>query len=109
MFAVDLGNLPPGSGFAYVIFGFSNTNWSGIPLPGDLSTLGLPGCTVYLSVEVAFPVLATSGKAQLAFLIPSDPSLNGLRFFNQGVAFDPPANFFGAVVTNAGSGVIGIK
>ena len=109
MFAVDLGNLPLGSGVAYVIFGFSNSNWSGIPLPGDLSLLGLPGCTVYLSVEVALPVLATGGKAQLAFLIPPDLSLNGLRFFNQGVAFDPPANIFGAVVTNAALGVIGIK
>ena len=58
---------------------------------------------MYVSVEVAIPVLASGGKAPLAFQIPLDTSLNGLKFYNQGVALTPP------VVTNAGVGVIGLK
>ncbi len=107
-FTLQLTNLPAGN-TAFVIFGFSNTDWAGIPLPADLTPFGLPGCTVYLSVDAAFPVANPSGTAQFDLPIPNDPSLVGLTFFNQALVLDPGVNFFGAVVTNAGEGVIGPK
>ncbi len=108
-FTVQLGNLPTGNGSGFVIFGFSRTDWAGIPLPADLSPFGLFGCTLYTSVDAAFPVMTSMGTAEFSLPIPNDPSLLAVKFFNQALVLDPGVNPFlgGAVVTNAAEGIIG--
>jgi len=89
------------------VTGFSTTTWSGVPLPAPLDALGMPGCTAYGSVERCDLATAVLGRATLSLPVPNMPSLVGLTFVNQAVAADPGRNAFGAVVSNAGIGVIG--
>ncbi len=107
VFTLQLSNLPAGNLGAFVVFGFSATDWLGIPLPSDLSSVGMFGCTAYVSVDAAFAVGTAGGTAQLPVTIPNDPSLLALHFFNQAVVVDPGVNAFGGVVTNAAEGIIG--
>ena len=73
----------------------------------DLTSLGITGCTGYVSVDVAFLVATSGDTAQWTLDIPNHPSLLGLHFFNQALVEDGLANPFGAVVTNAAEGIIG--
>ena len=107
VFTLQLSNLPAGNFGAFVVFGFSTTDWLGIPLPSDLSSVGMIGCTAYVSVDAAFGVVTAGGTAQFPITIPNDPSLLALHFFNQAVVVDPGVNFFGGVVSNAAEGIIG--
>lgn len=108
---LELSNLPIGlfAGNAFVIFGFSKTEWAGITLPMDLARFGIPSCTGYVSVDLAVPVATLGGAAECSFAVPIDAGLLGLHFFNQGLVQDPGVNPSGAVVTNAAEGVIGVK
>ncbi len=106
-FTLQLSNLPAGNLGAFVVFGFSSSDWLGIPLPSELSSVGMSGCTAYVSVDAAFVVGTTGGTAQFPVTIPNDPSLLALHFFNQAVVVDPGVNSFGGVVTNAAEGIIG--
>jgi hypothetical protein len=43
----------PSSSSPIIFYGFTDTSWSGVPLPFDLSVLGSPGCFVYQSLDFA--------------------------------------------------------
>ena len=107
VFTMQLSNLPAGNLGALVALGFSDSRWAGISLPLDLSSVGMWGCTVYVSVDAALPVDTTGGTAQLPVTIPNDPSLLALSFFTQAVVLDPTVNAFGGVMSNAAEGIIG--
>jgi hypothetical protein len=105
LFTIDLGNLPPDhSGLVW--FGFSRTRWNSWSLPFDLTPIGMPGCSLLASAEFCFPFFNWGGSATWTMLIPADTGLLGVRFYNQAAAIDR-SNAFGAIVTNAGVGVIG--
>ena len=88
--------------------GFSTTTWLGVSLPAPLDAIGLPGCALYGSVDQLDFGIATLGRATLSLPVPNVPSLAGITFVNQALASDPGVNAFGAVVSNAGIGVIGV-
>lgn len=48
---LHLSNAPP-AGYAALALGLSRTQWNGTPLPLPLDPLGLPGCSLFTSVEV---------------------------------------------------------
>lgn len=72
----------------FVLFGNSNQNLSGVPLPFDLSLIGLPGCALLTSTEFAFPLTNVTGTAAWSLAIPADASLNGTQVYVQGLVLD---------------------
>jgi hypothetical protein len=104
-FQIELLGIPGSA--AAISFGFSNTQWTGGTLPFDLGALGMTGCMLHASPDVMFFTPATAGRATLAWTVPNNPSLIGVRFFNQGFSLDPGINPTGATVSNAGAGIIG--
>ena len=101
----NLGSLTPG----ILLFGFSDKSWGGISLPLDLAFLGMNGCNLLVSwnVEVNFTSPRAGGVLDLPLPIPTNPTLEGLTFYNQAWVLDPKANAFGVGTSNGGKGVIG--
>ncbi|MBK8974785.1 MAG: hypothetical protein IPM29_02560 [Planctomycetes bacterium] len=99
-YTVEATRLPP-SGLAYFEVGFSNQSWFGLPLPFDLTPIGMTGCTVYTSGEVLIGASTGAGTATLALTIPNDAVFAGRSVFMQVFAFDPGANPFGGTTSNA--------
>jgi hypothetical protein len=93
---------------AYVgslIIGLSNTNWSGVPLPLDLSVIGAPKNYLYISLDTQFPFPATGSgtnyNSTFKAPIPSGPIFAGLKFYSQAWYADANANNAGLVTSNA--------
>src|SRR5262245_61133880 len=105
-FDLELAGLPA-TGTAVIAIGFSATQSGGQPLPADLGVIGMPSCTLYVSPDILSFMPITAGRATLSISLVNTSSLIGLSFWNQGLAFDAGANLFGAVVSNAGAGLLG--
>lgn len=100
--------LPPAVPVGGVI-GYSNTAWSGSPLPLALDGLGMIGCNLLVRPD-AIPGLGLSspaGSASWVTFIPANPALSGVQFFQQAFAVVPGANPLGVVWSNGGWGTIG--
>lgn len=70
-----------------LVIGLSNTNWSGIPLPFDLSILGAPaGCQLMTSQEVLLGPVAPD--VMTGFQIPRVPFLVGRTAYFQSLVVD---------------------
>ncbi|MFQ5505036.1 MAG: hypothetical protein ACE5F1_09610 [Planctomycetota bacterium] len=83
----------PVSGGAIGILGASNTRLGGINLPLDLTPFGLPGCSIYSSTELLFPVATNSnGSAQLELPVPPDKALAAAKFYGQWMTMDKRVN-----------------
>ena len=105
-FALALGGLPVGG--ALVATGLSaSATTSGLPLPLDLSALGMSGCSQLVDAFVVDFVSGGGGSATWSWTLPTQPSLFGAVFYNQAFVLDPAANAFGWTATNAGVGVLG--
>ena len=104
-FAVTIDQLA--TGIALVGFGFSNTLYSGLPLPLPLDSLGMPGCSLLASPDILTPVIGLP-TASWSMSIPNTLTLLGLPFFNQAFALDATANALGIATSNAGAGVLGV-
>ncbi len=93
---------------AGIFWGASRTQWNGVPLPLDLSVVGMTGCSLRSSLDfmVAGPNLG--GVFFAGIEIPNDPSLVGRELHSQTIALDPGVNAFGAVLSNALTLKIGI-
>jgi hypothetical protein len=101
-FRLQVAPLPPASGAVVLAFGFDLAQWQGVPLPLELSALGLPGCRLWLSpAGGALFVLHAGGSAVIALPIAASPALRGIVLATQGLVLDPAAPA-GAAVTNAG-------
>ncbi|MCB9881723.1 MAG: S8 family serine peptidase [Planctomycetes bacterium] len=67
------------------------------------------GCSVYCSYDVllgAVPTNAT-GSGSLTLPVPNSTGLIGIKFYNQYIVLDAPANTLGLTFTNGGAGKIG--
>ena len=91
------------------VLGLSKTAWGQSNLPLDLTYLGMPGCSLFTSGELVFPVVNSGGTASLTLAVPNSTQLVGCLFYNQALVLDPPANAFGAILSNAGEGKLGAK
>lgn len=79
-----------------------------LPAPVDLGFLGMPGCSLAISPDAVLGIVGQSGKAKWQLPIPDQPSLVGVRFYNQAIVLDVGAgNPFGAVMSDAMEGVVG--
>lgn len=103
-FVANVSNVPwfyP----VFMILGFSDSSWSGVGLPVDLSTIGMPGCNLRLSVDAILPTTSLFGVAAWTIQLP--PGYGGNQFFIQAVVFDPPANSMGLTLSNACRATVG--
>ena len=87
-----------------LLFGLSNTNSSGLPLPFDLGIAGAPGCSLLASID---DIQATNNVLGTAVWSLAVPTLPGASFYVQSVAFEASANSLGVVLSNAGHGTLG--
>ncbi len=107
-FTASLFQLVPSFPIALIATGFSNTNWLGQPLPLDMTSSGIPGCSLFLSPDRLDVIGASSGVGTLLLAIPNDPYFLGVTFYQQGFSFELPGfNAFGGVLSNAARAVIG--
>ncbi|HET6201681.1 MAG TPA: right-handed parallel beta-helix repeat-containing protein [Planctomycetota bacterium] len=104
-FGIGLSNAPGGTA-AFLLAGFSEDNWMGIPLPFGLFFFGLPECLLWVAPEVSFPATTggagpTGGSALSPFPIPAAPSLHGLHLFVQWYVADPGPSLVPAAMSRA--------
>lgn len=92
---------------ALLFVGASDSVWHGVPLPADLTPVGMPGCTLLTSIEMILVALVHDGQAEWQIFIPPEPRLLGASFFAQAMALDARANAFGAVLSGGRQATIG--
>ncbi len=83
-----------------VLVGTSNSLLAGsVPLPLALAPLGVPGCTLDVSLELIIAVVSNAGgTVAVPFPIPSNPAFAGVHVYFQGYVSDPgPALLPGAM------------
>jgi hypothetical protein len=105
-FVLELTALPA-TGVAAFAVGLSAASWSGNPLPMDLGVFGMPNCSLYVSLDALVFVPVVNGRATLSWSLPNSANLIGAYFWNQALVVDPGVNPAGAVVANAGAGLVG--
>jgi hypothetical protein len=105
-FTLRAENLPTYQA-TVLMFGFGE-DFGGQPLPLDLAPLGMPGCALYCSADVALAYVSSpAGRVDATFTVPQDPGLLGLYFNNQFFVRDPGANALGVTATGGGEGAFG--
>jgi hypothetical protein len=82
-FNLTLRNADPVPGIAFLFLGLSDTVGPLGPLPYDLGSLGAPGCSELVALDVSILSLLQNGSGSAAVPIPVNPSAAGLRFFAQ--------------------------
>ncbi|MEQ1634828.1 MAG: kelch repeat-containing protein, partial [Planctomycetota bacterium] len=104
LFEAQVNNLPWNAP-TFLLFGLSNTNSSGLPLPFDLSVAGAHGCTLLTSIDNIIPLTNVLGSAVWSLQIPHLP---GASFYLQAVPFELSANALGVALSNGGHGLLGL-
>ena len=102
---IEVRNAP--LGLAFLTTGLDDQFAGTSPLPLDLTSLGMTGCS--LRVEPLSTRLLTSPSTRVItfFPIPSSQALLGVRFFQQAATPDPAANGIGMTMTNSMAAVVG--
>jgi V8-like Glu-specific endopeptidase len=105
VFSVRITNLNTAPGLlGLLMIGFSSTQWSGGPLPASLASLGLQGCTLFVSDGGVDMMSSASGMALRSYLVPNNTAWLGASLNYQFLGLDPTsATAVGGVVSNAGS------
>jgi hypothetical protein len=86
---LDVTDLPGSSGFVYLGGGLSDTTLGSLPLPLDLTSIGLTGCRAYMSNDVGVVLAHTAGTASWSLPVPNNAALVGFRMFLQALSLDP--------------------
>lgn len=101
-----MSNIAPNSTDLLAVVGLSRTSTQGQPLPMSLTSIGMPGCELGVSLDTIAPVFP-SGFG-VAMPIPPIPWLYQMEFFVQGLSYEPGANPMGLVVSRSLRLVIGM-
>ncbi len=92
---LSVTNIPPGSPFGAVLFGFVGFN------PGvSLTSIGMPGCFRYTDGAASVLFIAPPGSATVPFGVPMVPAFVGVHVYCQGVSYSPPLTPLGAIASN---------
>ena len=103
-FALNTNNVPASSVIGATLFGLTQIN------PGlDLTSIGMPGCYQYVSIDASQVWLAAGGVGSTNFSIPNVAGLAGVEIKTQGAALVPGINALGALTTNGMKHVIDIN
>ena len=71
-----------------------------VPLPLDLTPVGVTGCTLAVEIPLLFPASSTGGSLSWSLPIGTTPDLLGFAFYTQSLQLDLAANPFGATTSN---------
>ncbi|MCB9886363.1 MAG: hypothetical protein H6838_12785 [Planctomycetes bacterium] len=94
-FSLETNNVPAISVVGATLFGLTEIN------PGlDLTSLGMPGCHQYVSIDASQVWVPAGGVGSTSFSIPNAPAFAGVEIKTQGVALVPGINALGALSTN---------
>ncbi len=103
-FNFNTTNIPAGSLLGLQVL--SQTQYA----PGiDLTSIGMPGCTLHLGLDVLTQFATPGASASVPYTLPSTPSLSGAQLLSQSVTLSPGQNPFGFVISNALLMVLGIN
>ena len=96
----SLTNIP--GSLAFISIGLSNINFGPFQLPITLVGLGMPGCDLLQSVELAALPTITNGAGSATFHLPlpNYPALQGMHLYIQGWANAQGFNQGGAIASN---------
>ncbi len=109
-FTMRVDSLPTDIlGYLVLMLGTSKADWAGTGLPLDLEKLGMPGCTLYISIETYRVVVNVAPSRFWTIFVPSDPALIGVRFYQQVLVPDARVNALGGVLSNATESMIGTR
>ena len=97
-FTAQINNLPLLAP-TFMFIGASNTQYGVLPLPLNLTPLGMTGCTLYASGDFVHPVTNVLGTGLWTAQIPSN--VVGATFYLQTIVFDPLANSVGITGSDA--------
>lgn len=91
----------PIGGVATMSFGLSNQSLGGVPLPIDLTPIGMNGCHLYHDfVAGGFAMNSSGGVWSYSLPLPLQSSLVGVQLFEQVDALAPGANLLGLITSN---------
>lgn len=93
--------------FAIVALGQSDAQFGNVPLPADLSTFGLPGCSLLVSVDHVASAVTDGTFAVAGVPLPLRTDLLGAVFFAQAMSVVPSAGGLSGSMSNAGRATIG--
>jgi hypothetical protein len=100
----------PSASMAAAFVGVSNATWGNVALPFDLGAIGMTGCQLWVSGEIAVPLPAPSGGVvDWGFQIRNDAALVGQTAYVQVFLTDPGANPLSVIATEAGDVRIGAR
>ncbi|HZN39677.1 MAG TPA: hypothetical protein VFD82_12785 [Planctomycetota bacterium] len=102
----NVSNVP--FGIALVGLGFSNTQSGALPLPFDLTVIGMTGCSLLADPLVLDVAAGVAPNAAWSFAIPNSAAVLGIVLFGQGFSVDPSANPFGITASNGARIKIGL-
>jgi CHRD domain len=101
--SIDLYGALPG-GISVFVFGASRDGFAGLPLPIELTAVGLAAPNCFLLVEPATLLVAFNdpfGCSGQPLNVPFSPSLRGSSFYSQWFSLDAAANPAGFVPSSA--------
>lgn len=91
-----------------LMFGDSNTDLDGTPLPIALDAVGVDGCWFAQNGNVTLAAPADAfGTTRFTFTTPNDPNCLATRFFVQGITVEPGLNPLGLAFSRGIDGTIG--
>lgn len=93
----------------FLLAGLSNTQWNGMPLPLDLTSLGATGCSLRIAPDVTSFLCAWSGDSIYWWHLPNAPQLVGMQMSLQGAILAPNANPAGLLLSNGLELTIGLR
>lgn len=74
----------------------------------DLTSFGMPGCTLGLQSIATETLLATAGEAEWSLAIPNNPAWLGQSIYHQAVSVDLAANALGLTTSDLGEARVGL-
>lgn len=84
---------------AFLMLGASASTFGGLPLPIDLSVLGMTNCFLWTAPDVLLPVPVVGAAALAELRVPSLPRLLGVDLYFTGLATAPGSNALGLVTS----------
>ena len=93
---LDTLNVPAGAQVGATLFGLFE-----LPVPVDLSPLGMPSCSQYGTIEASQIWIASGTTGSTPFALPSNPAFAGLVIVTQGAVLAPGVNATGALTSRA--------
>ncbi len=90
-FTTRLTGLSSGFAAGVGFVGFSDQSINGIPLPIDLTPVGIPGCSAYHSAEIDMPIGLPTGNPLSTtwnLNIPNDPVFLSVEIYLQALALE---------------------